>query len=596
MEKKIENKNLILSKDKNEILLNMKSISNFINSKDEITYNYIQFNETLFINHNKWLDDIRKEIKDSIKISEPNINISNIIYDNSLLSLLQKIAKPNNYYNNNNNKNKEKLDNDKIFEKIDELTNLDNLNDMFSITNKCSKYKRDSLLSKNKRSNDKNEKLFNIDNKDDNNLPDENFEIEYNDKDINMDQLKYNKKNNVETMNNQIVNNENSLCTIAEIPSIEEREKNSKASKIKNFSSKQISSSNKSNNINNENNRNINNVVIDSNNSINVCDSNANKIFTNVNDINCFKPLKIIESNKKAYKYNDFSINKINISDNYNINSNNYNNKVNIPFFTEIKNKDYNKEKNNISSNDTTSEKSQHLTLNKSNNMINNQKSYNKREIIFSKFDNNNNNYTQKIEISSLKNKNNVIVIQTSRKKEEMQKSENENLSNDKKNNNKNVVQMLTNNVNYNNLFHSNYVQNIVLSSSKKYLKDKNKKEKEKYEDDFEEYEISDSSIMEEEEEEKDKFIPKWAKDEKYINEKIKKQNNDKNCVKTSFGKFVIENLNLNMIFETHNEEFDIRNSTADWRGEADSLEKDKVTNIYNKEIDDIFPNRKLQF
>ena len=46
----------------------------------------------------------------------------------------------------------------------------------------------------------------------------------------------------------------------------------------------------------------------------------------------------------------------------------------------------------------------------------------------------------------------------------------------------------------------------------------------------------------------------------------------------------------------THIKDFDIRNSTADWRGEDDSLEKNKVTNIKNKEIDDMFPNRKLQF
>ena len=219
--------------------------------------------------------------------------------------------------------------------------------------------------------------------------------------------------------------------------------------------------------------------------------------------------------------------------------------------------------------------------------MISNQKSSDKKKLILSKLDKNI-NPTQKIELSSLKNKNNVIIIQTSRKKEQIQKNENENSSNDKKNNNID-------------LFHKNYVQKIVLSSSKKAMNDmkNNKKEKEKYEDNFEEYEISDSSLYaEDEEEDKDnnKFVPKWAKDEEYINEKIKKQNNDNDLVKKSFGKFVIENLNLNMILETHIKDFDIRNSTADWRGEDDSLEKNKVTNIKNKEIDDMFPNRKLQF
>ena len=573
MEQRIENKSKsqILSKDKNDILFNMKNILNFINSKDEITYNYIQFNESLFINHNKWLDDIRKEIKEAIKNSEPNINISDMTYDNSLLSLLQKIAKPNNCHNNSQNRDNvnENMNNNEIFEKIDELTNLENLNDMFCSINKCSKYKRDSLYKK-----DKNENIVNINNKDD--LNNEDFEIEYNDKDINMEQFNYDKKNNFEVMNNQVAKDENSLCTIVEIPSVEEREKNSKTSKINKFGSSQFSFSNKNNNINNyinnENNSKVNNDAQDNNNNINICDIN-----TNINDRNCYNQLNINESSVKDHKYNDYSINKINIGDNHSIVNKNYNNKINIPIFTEIKNKDYNPENNNISSKET---------FHKSNNLISNQKSSNKKEIILSKFDNNI-NPTQKIELSSLKNKKNDIFIQTSKKKEQIQKNENEN-SSDKKH------------INIIDLFHRNYVQKIILSSSKKAMNDmkKSKKEKEKYEDDFEEYEISDSSIIEEDEEKENiyKFVPKWAKDEEYINEKIKKQNNDNDLVKKSFGKFVIENLNLNMILETHIKDFDIRHSTADWRGEDDSLEKNKVTNIKNKEIDDLFPNRKLQF
>ena len=73
------------------------------------------------------------------------------------------------------------------------------------------------------------------------------------------------------------------------------------------------------------------------------------------------------------------------------------------------------------------------------------------------------------------------------------------------------------------------------------------------------------------------------------------RQNNDKDLIIKSFGNFVVEHLNLNMIFETHNEEFDIRHSTAEWRGD-DSFVKNKVTNINDKEIDVMFPNRKLQF
>ena len=146
-----------------------------------------------------------------------------------------------------------------------------------------------------------------------------------------------------------------------------------------------------------------------------------------------------------------------------------------------------------------------------------------------------------------------------------------------------------------------NYDQNIFLSSNKNppNIYNNKIKIKEKYEDDFEEYEISDSSkgpdIDDEEEENKNKFVPKWAKDMKYINDRIVKQNSDKDLIMKSFGKFVVDHLNLNMILGTHNEAFDIRNSTADWRGD-DSFAVNKVTNINDNEIDNIFPNRKLQF
>ena len=111
---------------------------------------------------------------------------------------------------------------------------------------------------------------------------------------------------------------------------------------------------------------------------------------------------------------------------------------------------------------------------------------------------------------------------------------------------------------------------------------------------------MSDSSIQEDrdddgKENKNYKFIPKWAKDKEYINQQIKKQNNNKELIYKSFGNFIVENLNLNMIFETHNEEFEIRHSTADWRGD-DSFVKNKVINIDDKEIDNMFPNRKLQF
>ena len=108
---------------------------------------------------------------------------------------------------------------------------------------------------------------------------------------------------------------------------------------------------------------------------------------------------------------------------------------------------------------------------------------------------------------------------------------------------------------------------------------------------------------MEEEDEEDDdelntKFIPEWALDEDYINKQITKQNNNKDLVYKSFGNFVVEHLNLNMIFETHYQAFDVRNSTADWRMD-DSItnsSKNKYKDVNDNDINDIFPNRKLQF
>ena len=170
-----------------------------------------------------------------------------------------------------------------------------------------------------------------------------------------------------------------------------------------------------------------------------------------------------------------------------------------------------------------------------------------------------------------------------------------------KENTNSNIV----NNKNNTDIYHNNNTQKIVLNSVTKKNPANNEVKsnaitKGKYEDDFEEYEMSDSSNKGEDEDDEDeemnlKFIPKWAMDEEYINNQIKMQNNNRQLILKSFGNFVVENLNLNMIFETHNEIFDMRNSTADWRGE-DSFAKNKVTNINDKEIDDMFPNRKLQF
>ena len=97
-----------------------------------------------------------------------------------------------------------------------------------------------------------------------------------------------------------------------------------------------------------------------------------------------------------------------------------------------------------------------------------------------------------------------------------------------------------------------------------------------------------------------DKYIPEWANDNKYLEEQIRKQNNNNNLENEVFGKFVIENLNLNMIFETMDENYNLRHSTADWKN--DNTIKNNNINVINyqnlNENSNLFPqtNRQLHF
>ena len=97
------------------------------------------------------------------------------------------------------------------------------------------------------------------------------------------------------------------------------------------------------------------------------------------------------------------------------------------------------------------------------------------------------------------------------------------------------------------------------------------------------------------------KFIPDWANDKKYIENQIRKQNENENYYKEVFGNFVVEKLNLNMIFETFDDKYSKRNnSTADWR--YDYTNKNNTYGVINYQFlndnNAIFPetNRQLQF
>lgn len=694
MENLNENLKQKIIEDKNIFQDNMSNIQNFVNSVNENSQNYLKFNESLFINHNKWLYDVQKQLNTAINEKSTNINLKDLYYEDSILSLLKKIAKPNNYRNIKSKNMDEKIDNYGLFKKIDELANF---NDVIDTINTCSKYKRESLLSnihKNNYKEDKDEENVvgkDIETDDKIDFEEKKIESFEKDEDINMnDLITGNEKNKFENLDYPYDINEkeeNSLCTIVEQPSIEEKDKNTKIS----LSNKNIFAP--KSNQNTIKNNNSSNYVLQLN-SINSKNANSNN--SSSNKLNTIK--NIAPDNKTNLKllnpFESFSTPQKTQSPNCNFNNNNNNilvssNKDNLfninsieksPCFgAEIKSIDYNTKKINISPNNFMMPNAPLFSFGKSYNMISSQKPLNKNEFIFStekKFENN----FSKNNFCCSSNKDEIIVLHTSIKKGKenkflsdiksqnyclsdnktngnsnycsvvsLKKKNNQNLINNNNSNN-NFINILTNSINkanednntnsknneFNNntnnfiniITHSinninegkginsenndferkeynsnnkNYVQNIVLSSNKNPPKINNNntiKVKEKYEDDFEEYEMSDSSKRadnDEDEEDNTKFVPKWAMDEKYISDRIMKQQNDQDLIMKSFGKFVVDHLNLNMILGTHNEAFDIRNSTADWRGD-ESFARNKVTNINDNEIDTIFPNRKLQF
>ena len=560
------------NQEKEIIKSDITNISKFITSSNEDTQNYSLFNETLFHNHNNWLEKIKSQIRKSIKGKNANINFSDINYDKDMFNILKKISQPNDYRNaeniNNININKEDLD------KLDKLTDF---NDIIESRNTCSKYKRESLIAKihGKNNNENNNEI----NNNDQNNSDNNNRITFNDnkiidEDIIMEDI-ISSTQKVKLDSFQMEKENNSLCTIIEQPSLEEMKKSL-------FSNQIIS-----NNLEDKNKTGNYVLELNSNNNItNVSNGISNKSANN-------KPLKLFESIITPKKEENNIIINTNSNQQFSFNKK-------VP---EAQTQNININKNNeITFNFSSNKKylfdlsSNKKPLNEKINLISNSKSHKDNEIIDTPTLNPNNhlNSNNKVE-NNINNNNNIIDVLTNAiNKATEEEKEEYNI------NNNNILFNPINTINTN----KNHVQDIVLISSTKKnneLKNKIKNKKNKYEDDFEEYELSDSSKRGEEEEEYEdddicsKFIPKWAKDKEYISSQLNKQNNNKELVFKSFGNFVVEHLNLNMIFETHNEVFDIRNSTADWRGD-DSWTKNKVTDVNDNDCNDIFPNRKLQF
>ena len=591
----MENQNINSNKIEKEIIINdIANINKLISSSNEDTQNYLLFNESLFVNHNKWLDHVKSQLLQSLNSSNININILDMNYDDDILNLLKKISTPNNYRKNMNNMSNISSNNSSgkkdILEKIEKLTDF---NDIISTLNStCSKYKRESLIARiNNNNNNSNNENINNESREINMSNDNN-------------RITFNENNNNSNNNNNLVDediiiddiitstqkvkleenqefNQNSLCTIVEQPSIEEKEKFSKISQIQNNNNSNTFLSNK---LNIEDKSKSNNFILDlkNNNSIN---SNINKSNSNSNTISNIN-LKNSTENTITPKKNEFG--GININSNCK-NNNNIFNSLNIlqsPCFANAQNESNIKLNNNNINNTPKIKYNINLvpqfSFNKTGNKVN--IINNKNEITFNISSN------KKIELSSSKKNNNM-----------------NNLLNTPTLNINNINNNTSSN-NSNNLIENkkNYVQDVILlSTNKKSINNNNNyqikyKTIQKYENDFEEYEMSDSSRNNDEEEEEDednsKFVPKWALDDEYISMQLMKQNKNKDLIIKSFGNFVVERLNLNMIFETHNELFDIRNSTADWREEDSWAKNNKITDVNDIDGNDIFPNRKLQF
>ena len=530
---------------------------------------------------------------------------------------------------------------------------MTNFSDIIEAVNSCSKQKRSELLStihKEKHDNNSNFKSYEKREKESENIQDylddeDLIMINYNSNNDNEKEKIINNNNEYPPNLNEDEENENSLCTIVEQPSNEEFDKNGSSQRQINFlNSKQLSFSNQmnkqsnklANSQSNENNQKEYTLVLNKS-TINETNNQIKNNLAHSDNKKPHKPLIILESITTPQKSQDYLSNSHNI----NILDNLFNSKQKTP--------DFIKNNNNINSSNK-----EPLPMNNSNIKIEQQLSFNKTN---KKIKNHNNNIiNSEFTFSSIKkvdtknntpidnnNINSQIVIQTFKKNKESNDSNNQNnqnfinvltntinnineqstqknkynniqIQNINNSNNKNNINFNfsnnKNNINKQNNFNNNgssqkqIVQKIVLTSTKKTnvinKNNNNTHDKilNKYDYDFEEYEMSDLSLEEGEEEEKmdrEKLVPKWAEDKEYLEYLIERQNKDDNLRIKTFGNFVAENLNLNMVFETHNQAYEVRNSTADWRGD-NSFEKDKVTDVNDKDINNIFPNRKLNF
>ena len=293
--------------EKEIIKSNISTIEKFISLSNEDNQNYLLFNEKLFLDHNKWLENVKSQINKSIKGNNNFINFQDIKYNTEIFNLLEKIAKPNDYRNNIvNNNHKED-----IMEKIDQLTDF---NDIIGTVNSCSKYKRDSLISRiqngnnninNINNNGSVEININLNNSENNRITFNEEDKKALDEDIIMtDVISSTEKVKLDSGNTE--KDVNSLCTIIEQPSMEEMKKSMFSN---NIPSNKFEEKNKTGNY-----------ILDLNNNNNMSNSTNTLINKSANNTNNYKPLKLSESNitpkKDENNINQNNINNINFGNN----------------------------------------------------------------------------------------------------------------------------------------------------------------------------------------------------------------------------------------------------------------------------------------
>jgi hypothetical protein len=264
------------------------------------------------------------------------------------------------------------------------------------------------------------------------------------------------------------------------------------------------------------------------------------------------------KSNPKLKKYSS----SINIKKKYNFNNNNNDNDIDYSLLSNIK-KNNNNNKNIITNFISTlskaiSDETSHTEINNKNNINNNSN----KMYSFSKNDKTNDikninkdNVLNQIQINTPSPNKNIIINHSPtftllKNNENVQKLYSQRIL--EKYNNSNLI---NNDIFNNNIINEiNKNNQINIEEEKQYsMTDSNSNDSGSDEDD------SSSNNL--------KFVPDWAKNKEYLTKCINEQNSNINeIVENIFGKYNIEKLNLNMIFESNNTKYTIRHSTADWK------------------------------